>query len=55
MADLKVLAMCLAILGLMSLQAFGSPVESDGKMTGGKSMSSMNMQIVLSTTFKFPD
>ena len=43
MAELvKVLAMCLAILGLMSLQAFGSPVESDGKMTGGTSWSSIS-------------
>ena len=32
MADPKVLAMCLVVLGLVSLQAFGSPVESDGKM-----------------------
>ena len=38
----KLLAMCLAILGLMSLQAFGSPVESDGKMTGGTSWSSIS-------------
>ena len=35
MADIKVLAMCLAILGLVSLQAFGSPVD-EKKMTGGK-------------------
>ena len=52
MADIKVLVMCLAILGLMSLQAFGSPVESDGKMTGGTSLSSLSKATKYCTSSK---